>query len=54
MFLGIGQPTEEVELATTNYWKFVYGMPIALIALQVFLLTVVHTEDTLNFHAERG
>lgn len=54
MFLGIGQPTDEVKLASTSYWRVVYGLPIAIIALQVFCLMFVHTEDSVHFHVMSG
>lgn len=54
MALGLGMPDEfDIEgLKQTHFWQFVYGFPIIILVLSLYLNLVVHKQDTLSFHLE--
>ena len=50
MLLGIGMPTSEEALMTTNYWVVPYLLPIPFGVLAIFLALFTFKQDSINFH----
>ena len=54
MIMGIGMPSDEDDLKTTNYWKIMYLFPVPFCLITLFLSAFIFRHDSVNFHVERG
>jgi len=50
LLLGFGMPNSTEELATTNFWRVIYSVPIFISLIVIPLNIFVLTEDSLGFH----
>jgi hypothetical protein len=50
MLLGIGMPTDVSQLKTTNYWIYVYLLPVPFAVIAILLTLFVYKQDSINFH----
>jgi len=50
MCLGIGMPSEKEDLMTTNFWYYVYLLPVPFAIISILLALFVYKQDSINFH----
>lgn len=51
IIIGVGMPntTDKHGLATTNFWKVIFGVPFILIALQMVAFLLYFRRDTVKY-----
>lgn len=54
MSLGLLIPLEEEELATSQMWRFIYGLPIVFLLIGFLINLLYLTNDTVKHHVEHG
>ena len=47
-------PEKHTDIATTSYWRIMFGFPIVVGLIMVFLFTCVFRSDTPKFLAKQG
>lgn len=54
MCLGLGMPDGKAALMTTNFWYYVYLLPIPLAIVSILLALFVYKQDSINFHVQNN
>jgi hypothetical protein len=54
MCLGLGMPDGKADLMTTNFWYYVYLLPVPLAIVSIFLALFVYKQDSINFHVQNN
>jgi len=54
MCLGLGMPDGQAALSTTNFWYYVYLLPVPLATISIFLALFVYRQDSISFHVQNN
>ena len=44
----------QAKVAPENYWIYMFGFPLLIVAIQQLLLTTVHKNETIKYHLLKG